>query len=46
MQNDDILENTLSYRVFLYAEWNFAGSGSLYKRSGGHHEQEDKFFGA
>jgi hypothetical protein len=46
MQNDNILENTLPCGVFLYAGWNCAGSGYLYKRSEGHHGREDKFFGA
>jgi hypothetical protein len=33
-------------RVCLYAGWNGAGSGKLYKQSGGHHGREDEFFGA
>jgi hypothetical protein len=28
------------------AGWNCAGSGKLYKRSGGHHGREDEFFGS
>jgi hypothetical protein len=42
MQNDNILEKTLSCRVFLYAG-NCAGSSWPYKQSGGHHGREDEF---
>jgi hypothetical protein len=42
----NILENTLSCGVCLYAGCNGAGSGELYKRSGDHHGRENEFFGA
>jgi hypothetical protein len=42
----NILENTLSCRVYLYGGWNCAGSDKLYKLSGGHHGRENEFFGA